>query len=296
MGLLRTDVTHDIHRTLAPHRVGNDPTTLLSSHDFWRATLTPDGPGTLHLSWRDGELQAEAWGPGNQWMLDRAADLAGFADTDHTFGPSAHAAVLRAQRRHPNLRLSNGHCLYHSLLPVIIGQRVTTIEAHRSWRSLCLALGEPAPGPVDLRLPPEPQRLRDQPYWWFHPLGIDRQRADVLRQAARHADRIFALDDSPATDASQLLARIPGVGPWTIGATLGHALGDADAVAVGDYHLKNAVAFALVGEPRATDERMLELLAQYAGQRARVIALLSLAGLAAPKYGPRQRILPMQRW
>ncbi|CAB5068481.1 unannotated protein [freshwater metagenome] len=41
---------------------------------------------------------------------------------------------------------------------------------------------------------------------------------------------------------------------------------------------------------------MLELLAQYAGQRARVIALLSLAGLAAPKYGPRQRILPMQRW
>ena len=52
------------------------------------------------------------------------------------------------------------------------------------------------------------------------------------------------------------------------------AMGDPDAVAVGDYHLKNLVVHALAGEPRGTDERMLELLAPYAGQRGRVIRLL----------------------
>ena len=75
-----------------------------------------------------------------------------------------------------------------------------------------------------------------------------------------------------------------------------HALGDTDAVAVGDYHLKNFVAYNLVGEPRASDERMLELLEPYRGQRARVIALLAASGRSAPKYGARQRILPMERW
>ena len=75
-----------------------------------------------------------------------------------------------------------------------------------------------------------------------------------------------------------------------------HALGDVDAVAVGDYHLKNLVAWSLAREPRGTDERMLELLAPYAGQRARVIALLGAAGWNAPKFGPSRRILPMERW
>jgi 3-methyladenine DNA glycosylase/8-oxoguanine DNA glycosylase len=179
---------------------------------------------------------------------------------------------------------------------VILGQRVTSIEAHRSWRRLCLKLGERAPGPVQLFLPPEPSVLASQPYWWFHPLGVDKQRADALRNAARHAARLFALDDSSPDEAARSLVSIPGIGVWTIGATLGHALGDTDAVAVGDYHLKNFVAYALAGEPRATDDRMLELLAPYAGQRGRVIALLATNGLAAPKYGPRQRILPMERW
>ena len=51
-------------------------------------------------------------------------------------------------------------------------------------------------------------------------------------------------------------------------------MGDPDAVAVGDYHLKNVVGYALAGEARATDERMLELLTPYAGQRGRVIRAL----------------------
>ena len=63
--------------------------------------------------------------------------------------------------------------------------------------------------------------------------------------------------------------------------------GDPDAVSVGDFHLPNLVAWALAGEPRGTDDRMLELLEPYRGQRGRVIRLLELGGFGAPRYGPR---------
>ena len=77
---------------------------------------------------------------------------------------------------------------------------------------------------------------------------------------------------------------------------LGPALGDPDAVPVGDYHIPNTVSWALAGEPRGTDARRLELLEPTRGQRGRVIRLLGLDGHAAPAFGPRQRIQPMYKW
>jgi 3-methyladenine DNA glycosylase/8-oxoguanine DNA glycosylase len=138
--------------------------------------------------------------------------------------------------------------------------------------------------------------LAGRPAWWFHPLGIEAKRAEALRTVARHARHLWgwaALD--PARCATRL-ALLRGVGVWTIGSVLGPALGDPDAVPVGDYHLKNAVAWTLDGRPRGTDERMLELLEPYRGQRGRVVRLLLLSAGHAPKFGPRQRILPMHRW
>ena len=74
--------------------------------------------------------------------------------------------------------------------------------------------------------------------------------------------------------AREALGRIPGCGPWTVGMVSGFALGDPDAVPVGDLHLPSLVANALVGEPRADDARMLELLEPYRGHRFRLIRLL----------------------
>jgi 3-methyladenine DNA glycosylase/8-oxoguanine DNA glycosylase len=68
------------------------------------------------------------------------------------------------------------------------------------------------------------------------------------------------------------------------------ALGDADAVPVGDYHLKDVVAWNLAGRPRGTDDEMLDLLEPYRGHRGRVIRLLTLAGDRPPKYGPRMEV------
>ena len=65
------------------------------------------------------------------------------------------------------------------------------------------------------------------------------------------------------------------------------AFGDPDAVSVGDFHLPSMVTWALAGEPRGTDERMLELLEAYRGQRGRVLRLLELTGGGPPRRGPR---------
>ena len=85
------------------------------------------------------------------------------------------------------------------------------------------------------------------------------------------------------------------MGLWTSAEVARLAHGDADAVSVGDFHVKNLVAFALAGEPRGTDERMLELLEPFEGHRGRVCLLIESSGLSAPKYGPRQRIQPIAR-
>lgn len=283
--------------TLAPLRQGrHDPTTRLGPGEFVRATLTPDGPGTLQVRWHAGSLEARAWGPGADFVLAGVDALVGAADVPHRF-VDAHPAILAAQRNHPHLRLGASGSLYHDLLPTILAQRITAGEAVTQWRRLCEHLGEPAPGPfTGLLLPPNPQRLASTPSWWFHPLGIERKRAEPLITVARHAHSMWRWAAQGSAVAAQKMALLRGVGEWTIGVVLGLSLGEPDAVAVGDYHLKNTIAHALAGEARATDERMLDLLAPYRGQRGRVVRLLLLDGHGAPKFGPRQRVLPMARW
>lgn len=132
------------------------------------------------------------------------------------------------------------------------------------------------------------------PYWVFHPFGIERKRADTLRAAAARADALERSID--AAEASQRLTALPGIGAWTAAEVTRAAYGDPDAVSVGDYHLKNVVAYALAGEPRADDDRMLQLLAPFPGHRGRVCLLLAAAGISAPKFGPRMPIRSFARF
>lgn len=287
----------------------DDPTTRLEPGRFRRATLTPDGPATMQLTWRhdpapigaDG-LDVEAWGPGAAWMLARVDRLTGSADTAVAIvdPDPAHRPVVDALQASRTTRLGASGTIYHELLPTIIGQRITGGEAIRQWHRLIRELGEPAPGPAaivaDLRLPPAPASLQGRPTWWFHPLGIEHRRARALVEVAKHPRKLFEWAELPTDQVARKLSLIPGVGPWTVGTVLGTALGDPDAVAVGDYHFPNVIAWALAGEARADDDRMLELLAPYRGQRGRVLLAVVRATGAAPKFGPRQRILPMSKW
>jgi endonuclease III len=293
-------VDPDLRRRLGWYRAGaGDPTTRMGATWFQRATWTPDGPASVAASWTDGVWRTAGWGPGADWAL-RALDrmAAGRADRPSPPVPAdVHPLVARGMHRHPWLWAGASGGLYHELLPAILQQRITAQEAKHQWRRLCLALGEPAPGPdPTLRLPPHPRSLARRPAWWFHPYGIETSRARTLAEVARIADHLWSWAELSPAQAADRLAGVRGVGPWTIGVVLGPACGDDDAVAVGDYHIPNMVAWNLAGEARADDERMLSLLEPYRGQRGRVIRLLSLVGTRAPAFGARQRILPLHRW
>ena len=305
---LRVESRVDYGATLAPYRCGvGDPTTRIhrvgrgttSTGVFTRATFTPDGPATVHLRWGPGPtLEAETWGPGAHWLLDQVPELLGSADPGAAhLEDDPHPVIAAAARRGRCARFGASGTLSHELLPTEIEQRITSKEAKSQYAALCRELAEPAPGPfAGLLLPPAPNTLRQRPSWWYHPLGIERKRVQPLAEIALHASKLWEWAMLPPDDAGRRLRLIPGVGVWTTGVVLGRAMGDTDAVPVGDYHIKNIVANALAGEARATDERMLELLAPYGGQRGRVVRLLKNGGYGAPKFGPRQRILPMARW
>lgn len=301
------EAPRSLRRTLGVFRSGfGDPTTRLADGVFLRATSTPDGPGTLRLTWGadpspvdTAGLHAEAWGPGADWLMGGVAALTGHADRPIMFA-EAHPAVERALRLARLTRIGASGDAYHQLLPTIIAQRITAGEAVRQWERLCRELGEPAPGPPEvvegLLLPPSPASLHRRPAWWFHPLGIETKRARPLVELARHADKLWGWTVSGAAMLGAKLALIDGIGPWTIGSVLGPVCGDPDAVPIGDFHFPNTVAWALDGQARADDARMLELLEPYRGQRGRVLSAIVSTAVAAPAFGPRKRIQPMSKW
>ena len=182
-----------------------------------------------------------------------------------------------------------------AVIPSIIEQKVTGGEARRSYRRLVERYSEPAPGPGILLLPPDPAVLAELGYYDFHPLGIEKRRADTVLRACRLATKLERAASMPPTAAQSLLRIVPGIGPWTVAEVALVALGDVDAVSVGDYHLPSLVSWILAGEPRGDDSRMLELLEPYRGQRGRAIRLLEKSGINAPRYGPRYSPLPIAR-
>ncbi len=259
----------------------------------WRATRTPDGPVATHLRRVGGDVVLRAWGPGAAWALEAAPALVGDTDEDESFRPG-HPTVAELHRRLAGLRISRSNAVVEALVPTILEQKVQGFSAKRSYQALVRAWGEPAPGPpgrAGLMLPPPPRFLAGAPSYAFHPFGVERKRADAIRRACSYAHRLEETTTMSHAPARRRLCALPGVGPWSAAEVAMVALGDADAVSVGDYHLPHDVSWALAGEARGTDERMLELLEPFAGHRGRVIRLLVAGGLRAPRYGPR---LPLQ--
>lgn len=284
----------DLRRTLGIHRRGTgDPTLRFeASGSAWRSSRTPDGPVTLFLEVGIGAVRARAWGPGTGWALSRAGGLVG-ADDDPAALVPVHRAVASAAQRLRGMRISRTGLVLESLVPAILEQKVIGSEARRAWLGLVRRHGEDAPGPPGMRLPPAPATLARLPYYAFHPFGVEQRRADLIRAVARQATRLEGLVETAAgpggdpAPAYAALRALPGIGPWTAAEVGIRALGDPDAVSVGDFHLPSMVSWALAGEPRGTDDRMLELLEPYRGQRGRVLRLLELTGVGPPRRGPR---------
>ncbi len=280
----------DLSLTLGPLQRGlADPTIRLEGSQAWRACRTPDGPASIHLLARPHQLEAEAWGGGSDWVLDRVPQWLGFDDEPESFQPR-NGLLRELHRRNLGMRLGRTGLVFEALLPTVLEQKVPGVEAWASYARLVRSLGDPAPGDAGLFLQPTPQRVRETPYWAVHRLGIEQRRFAVIQYAAARAARLERTTGLPPHEARQQLTSLPGIGPWSAAEISVGAYGDRDAVSVGDYHLPHQVAWALAGEPRGSDQRMLELLEPYRGHRARVIRLLALSGIQAPRFGPRMRL------
>jgi 3-methyladenine DNA glycosylase/8-oxoguanine DNA glycosylase len=285
--VIRLGFEVDVGLTLAPLRHGRgDPTIRFEEGSVWRAVRTAEGPACLRISPAGGAWRVTAWGRGGELAADSVPRLLGAGDDPAAL--VAPSGLLRdLAHRFRNVRFGRSDAVMASLLPAIVEQKVTGREAQRAWRSIVLRFGERAPGPAGLHLPPEPATLARVPYFALHPLGLEQRRAVTLIRAAERADWLEGAIRLSPDDAMTRLRTIPGIGAWTAAETVRAALGDADAVSVGDYHTPSLVTWALAGEPRGEDARMLELLEPYRGQRARIVRLLELSGLRPPRYGPR---------
>ena len=239
-----------------------------------------------------------AWGPGAGWSVDAFPELIGAGDDLDGFETMVlDPFVAGLRRRFTGLRLCRSKAVFEAMVPTIIEQKVVGLDAKRAYATLVRRTGEPAPrapgAPEWLRVPPSPAALAATPSYVFHACNIERKRADTVRWAAVYAHRLDEVETMSRAGAYRRLTALPGIGPWSAAEVSAVALGDPDAVSVGDYHLPNLVAWALAREARADDSRMLELLEPYRGQRGRVVRLL-LAGMSSPgglgsppKRGPR---------
>ncbi len=293
----------DVPLTLSVHRRGGgDPAYRADAAGaVWRTSLTPDGPGTVRVRSRRTRavtggavtgmvVTGEAWGPGAGWLLDSLPAQLGFHD-DRAGFTAHHPAVGELALRYEGLRVGRSGRVFEALVPAVLEQKVVGREAHRAWRYLLGKFGTAAPGPVPggMRVFPAPRTWARIPSWDWHRAGVEGVRAWTIITAAAVATRLEQALEEDSAEADRRLRSLPGIGVWTSAEIRQRAMGDPDAVSVGDYHLPNAVGWTLA-QRTTDDDGMLALLALYAGHRYRVTRLIELGGSRPPRRGPRMPV------
>jgi 3-methyladenine DNA glycosylase/8-oxoguanine DNA glycosylase len=255
------------------------------------------GPVTYRLIQVDRtSVGCRAWGEGAAEFASTLPGLLGEDDDATGFVPE-HPKLVEAHRRLPGLRISRTGRVFEALVPTILEQKVHGIAARASWRRLVTAHGAPAPGPAPdgMRVPPPAQVWRRVPSWEFHRAGVDPRRARTIVTCAAVADRLEQAVEMEPQDALRRLRAVNGVGEWTAAEVAQRALGDADALSVGDFHLAAVVGWSLLGHP-LDDAGMVEYLKPLRPHRHRAVSLLIASGQAVkPKFGPRTPVTDHRR-
>ncbi|MGV1007391.1 MAG: DNA-3-methyladenine glycosylase family protein [Dermatophilaceae bacterium] len=272
-------------------RGAGDPSFLRSPDgSVTRAMRTPEGVAALelHCAAVESTVTARAWGPGAEWAVAQAPELLGESDDPSGFAPR-HPALADAARRFPGWRVPRSALVLEALVPAVIEQKVAGEEAFGGYRTLLRRFGQPAPGPWGERglvVAPSARQWATLPSWDYLRARVDPRRSATVVRAAHVAGRLESLVSLDPEQARSRLRLVPGVGVWTAAEVAQRALGDADAVSFGDYHVARDIGWALTGAP-LDDDGLAELLEPYAGHRYRVQRLLELAGAHLPRRGPR---------
>lgn len=280
-------------------RGDGDPTFAPHPGGLWTAFRTPGGPASVLLTHAGGELRARAWGAGAPSAVESAPGLLGLTDSWTAFDAEPFLASLprlvrEARRRNRGLRLPATGRVVDALVPTVLEQKVTTLEARRAYRYLLRRFGSPAPGaggiaPSGLVVAPTAAEWLRVPSWEWHRAGVGPQRSATVMRALRSASGLERLAAKTAAEAAAGLQSIPGIGVWTAAEVTQRTHADPDSVSVGDFHLAKFVGYALTGE-RTDDAGMLRLLEPWRGHRQRVVRLLGVAGVRAPRFGPRMTV------
>lgn len=297
---------YSLARTLGPLLRGtSDPAFNVQGRDIWNAFTTPEGPVTLRLTAGvDGAVDAQAWGPGSSAAVSTVPRLLGAEDDWRAFDePGFHSTLPRmvqeARRRSLALRLPSTGLMVDQLVPIILEQKVTVIEARRAYRYLVQRYGSPAPqagslAPAGLMVVPTAARWLQVPSWEWHRAGVGPQRSAAVMRALRSAVALERLAALPAREAAAKLQVIPGIGVWTAAEVVQRTHGCPDSISVGDYHLAAYVGAALTGR-RTDDAGMLRLLEPWNGHRQRVVRMIQSTGFRKPTFGPRMTIQDHRR-
>ena len=281
-----------------------DPSIRTAPDGIWFAFTTPPrsghaAPGNgrdrgLTLPWtrRPGVPERRTPSIPSRACSGSDDDWSGFDE------PAFHATlprmVVEARRRNLAVRLPATGRMIDSLVPTILEQKVTVIEARRGYRYLMYRFGTAAPGagtvaPANLLVQPTPAQWLRIPSWEWHKAGVGPQRSATVMRALRSAAALERLAALPAAEAAAKLQTMPGIGVWTAAEVVQRTHGCPDSIAVGDYHLAAYVGAALTGR-RTDDAGMLRLLAPWAGHRQRVVRMIGLSGFRKPTFGPRMTI------
>jgi len=288
------DFEVDVQLTLSVLAVGaGDPCQRVTSDgSVWKASLMETGAATLRVqSVAGNRVRASAWGPGADEAIGRLPELLGSNDDPQSFSPDT-PLLREAARRLRGLRIPRSGRLLEALIPAVLHQKISGRDASASWSWLVRRHGEPAPGPLPfpLRLPPSPEAWLAVPQWDWRRAGVEPSAVTTIRLAASRAgslERVATTSGPDHATVYRALTSLAGIGRWTC-AEVGHrALGDSDALSVGDYNLPALTSFALAGR-ELSDAEVEGFYERWRPHRYRVTRLLELTPSAwPPRRGPR---------
>ena len=185
---------------------------------LWWATTTPAGAATLRLAQvAAGQVHADAWGDGAEWMLGQARRVLGLDDDPSAFAPPS-GFVGDLARRAVGLHLPRTDRVHEALVTAILGQKVQSDAARQSLRQPSLRFGARAPGPRELHLVPTANVLASLDYVAFHPCNVERARAERVLAVSRRA--AWAESRTACVTMGEPTVRLFVNTPQALGATL----------------------------------------------------------------------------
>ena len=280
------DGPYDLFGTLRFARMGKtDPTFILTPDRIERAFWFRGEPTTLIAHLQAGEVLIKAVGANAEAVIEHAPKLLGWQAEN--FSVSGHPLLDQLSERYRGLRKVETPHLGYDMIQTVMQQLIEWREAANIWRRMVHHLGMPAPGHQMLRLPPSYESIAKLELTTLQKLGLSMKRGALIKELGRIGHRLDAWQGESTSMLRHRLLSIHGVGPWTADHCLGFSLNMPDVVPLGDYQLPHTVCWALANEERGTDERMVELLSPWSGERWSVLRLIFASNMRAPRRGPR---------